>query len=263
MKPRPPAGPGASCRTSSAPATRRARSGNGAGTCAGEHGLGARAVSWSGISSADPRVVTVPAGEERQAVHMVPVQVGEQDGAVNGVAVQQGVTRRRPCRRRGSAWAGRAVAGNGDAGRVAAVAEELGAGRWSGAADPAEVEAHRAQPRPASSRRCPRTAPPAPTGRTGGVQRGHAAGVTATSVEVRAPPSRAPAPRASPRARTRRAARRRAPPGSPRRGRGRRRCPAPPGARARHPAGNLAILGLAAPCISRADSVAPARSPPR
>ncbi len=49
-----------------------------------------------GEQQGDPGVVPVPAPEERQPVHMVPVQVGEQDGAVNGRPASSPVTWRSP-----------------------------------------------------------------------------------------------------------------------------------------------------------------------
>ena len=99
------------------------------------HALGQRllrggAVFLLGQQQADPRSLPVPAGEERQPVHMIPVQVGEQDRAVERLAAEQ----RRDLTQAGARVQdqrrpGIVVVRDGHAGSVPAVAKEVGTGR--------------------------------------------------------------------------------------------------------------------------------------
>src|SRR5580692_10717025 len=140
----------------------------------GQRLLRAGAVVLLGQQQADPRSLAVAAGEERQPVHVIPVQVSEQDRAIERLAAEQrrdlpqagaGVEdQRRP---------GRAVVRDRHARGVPAVTEEVGAGRRGRTANPTEIQAHSVDPMPGSGPgpRLPcdarRTALPAPAGRTG------------------------------------------------------------------------------------------------
>jgi hypothetical protein len=107
-----------------------------------EHLLGAGAVLLVRHQQGDPSVVMVSAAEERQTLDVVPVHVGEEDGPGKRVAVQQSgdSANARPGvedeRRR------RIVIGDGQAGGVPAVADEVRAGHGRRPADPAQVQSH-------------------------------------------------------------------------------------------------------------------------
>jgi hypothetical protein len=106
-----------------------------------QHPFGVSAALLVRQQQGDLSVVTVRAAEERQALDVVPVQVSEEDGPGKRLAVQQrddpadarsGVEN--DCRRR-------IVMGDGYAGGVPAVAEEVRARRGSRPADNAEMRA--------------------------------------------------------------------------------------------------------------------------
>ena len=160
-----------------------------------EHRLGAGAVLLLGQQQRDQGAFGVPGPEKRQPVHMVPVQVREQDRAGERPAAQQrgdlpqagpGVEDERRLRV--------VVVGDGHAGGVTAVAEELGSwrrGRSAGCRIHAPEVRPARQDRSASSRRWPpdsssseeRSNWPASTAAT-------RQAVTAISEAVRTPPSR-------------------------------------------------------------------------
>src|SRR5260370_1331328 len=106
----------------------------------------------AGQEQGHPGAVAVASPEERQPRDMVPVQVGEQDRASEGLAAEQrGDPAQAGAGVQDQSRPGRAVGGERDTRGVAAVTEELPARRWGRPADTAQVDAH-PQPRPASSR---------------------------------------------------------------------------------------------------------------
>ena len=90
----------------------------------------------------DPGVVAVDGRAERQPLSVVPMQVGEQDRAVERRAVEQ--LGERPYAGAGVEYQGgwTVVGGDGHRGGVAAVADECLAGRRGGAPYPEQVDPH-------------------------------------------------------------------------------------------------------------------------
>ena len=165
------------------------------------------------------------------ALHVVPVQMGEEDRPRKGRPPSSAVTCRRPvpASRMSVGGGGAVIVGDGDTRGVPAVADEVapGAGVDPG---PRRSGPAPAQSRAASSRRCPSdSSSRCERSSWLGVDQGDPAGGHRDELEVRRRPRGGPARRAGPRVRTRPAARRRARPGPPRRGPGRPRCRARPG----------------------------------
>ena len=91
----------------------------------------------------DPGVVTVAGGEERDPLHVVPVQVAEHDRAVEGRTLEQRGQRPDPgAGVQGEDRRGRGVRGDHDARGVPAVADEVRAWGGRGTTHPEEGQPH-------------------------------------------------------------------------------------------------------------------------
>ena len=136
-----------------------------------------------------------PLSKNGQPLHVVPVQMGQQDGAGEGPSLQEGGDPTEAGSRI-EQQGGRRRAGRGHvdvgrerhAGRVAAVANEFGSGGRCRSASTAEMDPHPISIAPGLRGGAPRTAPRDPIARVDRPRpRPPGTAVTASSVEVRAP----------------------------------------------------------------------------